>query len=411
MGPFFRRLSEGLIAAGAELVHKVNFNGGDRHYFPGGFDYTGDQEAFADYLSSLIDSNKYDMICLFGDCRPYHVIARRVCEARNVVVMVFEEGYLRPHFITVEPYGVNGYSTLPRDPEVYRLYGGERMQHPAENAHFHTYAIAWWQSFYYGLWMRVHRKKYPCYTHHRDLGFEEGFRWVAWDVKKAARRKKDRQVVSKFLAWVGDRYFVPLQLTSDYQVSHHSPYDSVQQFIGEVIRSFHLNSAPNAVLLFKHHPKDPYEDYTEFIRQEVARYGIEGRVLYCVHGHLPTILNSCTGVITINSTVGISALHHQRPLCVLGTAIYALDGLVARNLDEFIRMPWMFLPDRELFEGFRNFHLLTTQAAGNFHRVLFKGNKTGLLWPKKMNFENHLDKCAKKIRIENLRESVLPVGM
>ncbi|WP_250313331.1 capsular polysaccharide export protein, LipB/KpsS family, partial [Escherichia coli] len=32
----------------------------------------------------------------------------------------FEEGYLRPQFITVEEGGVNAYSSLPRDPDFYR---------------------------------------------------------------------------------------------------------------------------------------------------------------------------------------------------------------------------------------------------------------------------------------------------
>lgn len=197
---------------------------------------------------------------------------------------------------------------------------------------------------------------------------------------------------------------MPLQLASDYQMSHHSPYNSVREFIADVIHSFHLNTPTDAVLLFKHHPLDPYEDYKSFITEEVDRYGLHGRVMYCVNGHLPTILNNCTGAITINSTVGISALLHRRPLCVRGTAIYDLDGLVTRDMDEFMKKPWTFLPDRGLFEGFRNYHLVTTQAAGNFHRALFKGTKTGLLWPNETKFEKHLEKCSKQAKSERLPE-------
>jgi len=402
MGPFFRRLADCLFNGGARIVHKVNFNGGDRYYFPAGFDFTAPMDQFRNYLRALIDEHHYDVVCLFGDCRPHHVIAKAVCSEHNIVVMVFEEGYLRPHFVTVEPSGVNGNSTMPRDPEVYRRYGGTRIHHPAEKAHFHTYPIAWWQSFSYGLFMRLHMRRYPHYVHHRDLGFDEGLRWLAWDVRKAARRRKDRRIEAKFLDWVGDRYFVPLQLSSDYQVSHHSPYNSVGEFIAEVIRAFHENAAPDAVILFKHHPKDPYEDYTSFIEQEVARYGLHGRVLYCLHGHLPTILNNCTGVITINSTVGISALLHRRPLCVRGAAIYNMESLVTSDLNEFMKKPWTFVPDRELFEGFRNYLLMTTQAAGNFHRVLFKGTKTGLLWPQETKFEKHFEKRTQKVKSEML---------
>jgi capsule polysaccharide modification protein KpsS len=255
--------------------------------------------------------------------------------------------------------------------------------------------------------MRLGRKRYPGYRHHRDLGFGEGLRWLFWAVKKAARRSRDRKTAARFLAWVGDRYFVPLQLASDYQVSHHSPYGSVRDFIAEVMESFGVNAASDAVLLFKHHPKDPYEDYSAFIEQEAARLGLGGRVLYCVNGHLPTILNSCTGVITINSTVGISALHHRRPLCVRGTAIYGLEGLVTRDLAEFMKKPWTFVPDRELFEGFRNYHLMTTQAAGNFHRVLFRGTRTGLLWPREAKFEGRPKRRPGTAKTEKLLTSNL----
>jgi capsule polysaccharide modification protein KpsS len=409
MGPFFRRLADGLIAGGAALVHKVNFNGGDRHYFPGGFDFTDRPETFEAYLGSLLDRHRYHMVCLFGDCRSHHEAARRLCAERNVVVMAFEEGYLRPHFITVEPLGVNGHSTMPRDPEAYRPYGGNRMPHPAEKARFHTKLWVWWQSFRYGLSLRLDRDRYPHYLHHRDLGLREGLRWVAWEAEKFSRRSADRRVVAKFLSWVGDRYFVPLQLASDYQVSHHSPYESIREFIAEVLHSFHRHAAPDAALLIKHHPLDPYEEYESFLAEEVERLGLQGRVMYCVNGHLPTILNNCTGVVAINSTVGISALLHRRPLCVRGKAIYDLEGLVARDLDAFMEKPWTFVPDRRLFEGFRNYHLMTTQAAGNFYRALFKGTKTGLLWPENTNFEKHFEKAAKKAQPDKLTGPVLPV--
>lgn len=405
MGPFFRRLGEGFAASGADLVHKVNFNGGDRFYYPGGFDFTGTVDSFADYLNCLLDDHKYDVVVLFGDCREHHVVARKVCADRNVMVLAFEEGYLRPHFITLETSGVNGNSTMSRDPEEYRRFGSDRMHHPAEKVHFHTKPWIWWQSFCYALFMRAWGSRYPHYRHHRSLNFTEGLRWISWECGKTLRRSADRQIVDKFLRWVGDRYFVPLQLASDYQVSHHSPYDSVRAFVSEVVRSFSEHAAPDAVLLFKHHPLDPYENYETFIAEEVERHGLQGRVLYCVLGHLPTILNTCTGVITINSTVGISAMLHRRPLCVLGRAIYDLEGLVARDLDAFMEKPWQFVPDRQLFEGFRNCHLQTTQVAGNFHRSLFKGTRTGLIWPEHNCLERQYEKVKKNSEVRKIPQT------
>jgi capsular polysaccharide export protein len=390
MGPFFRRLADGLLAGGARFIHKINFNGGDRYYFPTGFDFKAPMDQFNAYLHNLIDEHQYDMVCLFGDCRPHHKIARDICAARNVVVMAFEEGYLRPHYVTVEPTGVNGNSHVPRDAESYRRHTGRKIRNPAEQAHFSTRPWAWWQSFSYGLFMRLHREEFPFYQHHRDLSFREGLRWVSWDIRKLQRKSRDRRVVDNFLRWVGDRYFVPLQLASDCQITQHSPYDSIEEFISEVLLAFHLHAAPSAVLLFKHHPLDPYHDYADCINREAERLGLQGRVMYSVHGHLPTILNNCSGVIAINSTVGISALLHRRPLCIRGNAVYGLAGLVTKDLADFMKQPWAYVPDRELFDGFRNYHLATTQAAGNFNRILFKGTKTGLLWPQETKFEQHL---------------------
>lgn len=38
--------------------------------------------------------------------------------------------------------------------------------------------------------------------------------------------------------------------------------------------------------------------------------------------YTPTMLKHAKSVITINSTAGLSALHHAKPLKVLGDALY-----------------------------------------------------------------------------------------
>lgn len=389
MGPFFRRLADGLLLAGARCVHKVNFNGGDRFYFPTGLDYTGSTEHFGDFLQMQLHKHNYDMVCLFGDCRPHHLIARKICDSQGTVVMVFEEGYLRPHFITVESGGANGNSSISYDMNSQLPRREKKSVIPPKQKRLRTRPWAWWHSFCYGLFLRLHRNEYPNYKHHRALDLEEGLRWVSWEIQKYRCKKSDKTTLARYLNWVGDRYFVPLQLANDCQVTHHSPFASVEEFIGEVIREFRQNAAPDAVLLFKHHPLDPYNDYANSIKLLSRDYGVSDRVLYALNGHLPTILNCSTGVITINSTVGISALIHRRPLCVRGAAVYGLDGLVTRDLSQFMKQPWAFVPDRDLVENFRNYHLATTQAAGSFYRKFYKETTTGLIWPNEANFESN----------------------
>ena len=53
---------------------------------------------------------------MFGDCRQYHRTAKQVAERNNIRVFAFEEGYIRPNFVTLEENGVNGNSSLINRP-------------------------------------------------------------------------------------------------------------------------------------------------------------------------------------------------------------------------------------------------------------------------------------------------------
>lgn len=118
IGSFFRNLSEWLRAQGC-LVFKLNFNGGDEYFYPNTIinthNYYLKAEEFRDYLSDFILKNKINAIVCFGDTRFYHHIARSYCQQNPTVTFwVFEEGYFRPEYITLEQDGVNDYSKLPR---------------------------------------------------------------------------------------------------------------------------------------------------------------------------------------------------------------------------------------------------------------------------------------------------------
>jgi capsular polysaccharide export protein len=71
------------------------------------------------FYQSLLDQHEFTDLALFCDTRAVHVPATTLARQRNVRVHVFEEGYLRPFWITVERGGVNAHSPLPRDPARY----------------------------------------------------------------------------------------------------------------------------------------------------------------------------------------------------------------------------------------------------------------------------------------------------
>jgi capsular polysaccharide export protein len=89
-------------------------------------------------------------------------------------------------------------------------------------------------------------------------------------------------------------------------------------------------------------------------------------VVYLESGHLPTLLNHCEGLVTVNSTVGNSALIHNCRTLTLSDPIFNLPGLTAQcTLDQF----WQDSdkPDSKLFKLFRNTVIHTTQINGGFY--------------------------------------------
>jgi capsular polysaccharide export protein len=68
----------------------------------------------------------------------------------------------------------------------------------------------------------------------------------------------------------------------------------------------------------------------------------------------------------VNSTVGLSALHHRRPVIALGTAIYSLPGLTWQGaLDDF----WLNAeqPDIGLYQAFLDYVVHHTQINGDLY--------------------------------------------
>jgi capsular polysaccharide export protein len=67
---------------------------------------------------------------------------------------------------------------------------------------------------------------------------------------------------------------------------------------------------------------------------------------------MPELLTHAKAVVTINSTAGISALVHNKPLKVMGNALYDIKGMTYQgHLHQF----WTadFKPDMKLFKKFR----------------------------------------------------------
>lgn len=404
IGPFFSRFGDDLAARGF-AVTKINFNGGDRFFYrrSGAIDYTGKLEDWEHWLERLMINRNIGRIYLFGDCRAYHRIAREVAARLDIRVFVFEEGYIRPNFITLEENGVNGHSTMMKGHlEISTATPDLPDEHPQPGKVFQLTAL--YSMIYY--WASAARTgRFPHYRHHRPFGwFSEGSRWIRSGIRKWFYSRRERKVLSELIPQFNKNYFVcPLQVHCDMQVVVHSDFNSIEHFIGEVLSSFREHAAPNKAIVFKHHPLDRgYTDYTSLFDNLVAELGLQGRVYYVHDVDLPTLLRHAQGTVLINSTVGMSSLFHGTPVKTLGDAIYDIPGLTEQGeLDDFWHCEKRV--DKDLFQAFRAYLVQRNQLNGNLYRRISDHGSTGIVWSDNLSSAHtwHQDK-VEAVRVPKL---------
>lgn len=386
-GPFFSRVAQALREAGAKSVEKINFNGGDHFYFPSQAQaYRGQLADWPDYLDIFLRTHGIDCILVFGDCRPIHAAAGRVAQERGVQYWVFEEGYIRPNFITLEQHGVNALSSLPTSRDVYDAWPHTSL--PEEVSVPASFGLA---ALYAMVYFTAATLAWPWfwrYQHHRSLSMLDGLCWVRSYWRKKHFQTVEANVLDGLKPNEGQKFFLAvLQVASDAQVIVHSPFQSVAEFIVDTVESFAQHAPADVVLLIKHHPMDRgYSDYSQLIGSLSKAFGLDNRVRYIHDQHLPTLLAHAEGVVTINSTVGLSALFHGTPVITRGDSIYSLPGLTCQgSLEEFWRTPQDFKPDGVLHTKFRHYVTVHTQINGSFYVMLPGSDAAGMRWNKSPN--------------------------
>lgn len=370
-GPFFAQLSRALAAHGARCV-RINLNGGDRADWPvaagAAVDYGDGPAAWPAFLAAHLTREGVTDLILFGDCRPFHRAAGEVARAAGVAVSVFEEGYIRPDWITLERDGVNGHSRLPRVPDAYLAHAATlpAVPHlPPIPASFRRRA---WEAmrYYAAAWALAHR--HGGYRAHRpDAVTAEA---AGWALRLLGRPMARARSALAMRALRGRACFVlPLQLDSDHQIRTHSAFAGMEQAIAHVLASFAAHAPDDAVLLVKEHPLDNgLRAWRRIVRAAARRGGIGARVLFVEHGHIDRMVAQARGVVTVNSTTGTLALAAGTPVVVLGHAVYDVPGLTHQDgLDAFWRDPRA--PQVELYEAFRRVLVARCLLRGGFSSV------------------------------------------
>lgn len=351
-GPFFRDLAAALTEHGCG-VHRINLSGGDLYDWPhAATNYRGLQQNWPMFLDRFLRTKGITDLVLFGDCRPMHRTALRIAQLRGVHIHVFEEGYIRPDWLTLERDGVNGHSPMERNPDVILAEAAHLPpvpQLPPITADFKRRARdSYWH--YHHVFTR--RWQFPFYRTHRPGSLLlDAFGWL-W--RLAVRTRRQRQAEETLSALADRDFFVfPLQLTSDYQIRHHSPFGSMQVALDFVLDSFAHFAPPDKLLLVKAHPLDSsYTNWRARLVKKARQLGIENRILYIDGGDLDALSAAARGMVCVNSTSGTLALEAGTPVAVLGDAIYDIRGITHwGGLDSFWTNPSP--PDRKLWEAFK----------------------------------------------------------
>jgi capsular polysaccharide export protein len=318
-------------------VARINICAGDRVDWPEpATDFRGNFRDWPVFFDNFLREHRITDILLFGDCRPYHMSARRIAALRGVRTYVLEEGYLRPHWMTLEIDGVNGYSRLVRNKEWLieqaRSLPPEQFLPPVTaNFRRRVRDTVRYYTAVHGCWFA-----YPHYRTHRPRSpFMEA---VGWGCKYLVRDFRERHTRDILQGLSGKSFFLfPLQLSGDYQIRNHSPFPDMRSAASYVMESFARHAPKDAHLLIKAHPFDTsFFNWLRFIRRNERRLGLRGRLHFVDGGNLEQLAADTAGMVCVNSTSATLALAAGRPVCALGDAIYNVPGLTfRRHLDEF----------------------------------------------------------------------------
>ncbi|MCW9732354.1 capsule biosynthesis protein [Avibacterium sp. 20-15] len=387
VGHFFKEFADWLSEIQQKTVYKLNFNAGDKFFFSTAlknqfiFDYNNTLEHFDAFLLQFCKEHNIDTIVCFGDNRRYHRIAKAVTKKLGCAFWVFEEGYFRPHYVTLEKEGVNAYSSLPRDKQFFLQQVKDLSQNPqpipVANGFFPMAKLA---TKYYVV-ARNKANYFPHYKHHRIYNLNYYIKlWLISGIKHIYYATKEKFFIRKIdQNKLGDFYILPLQVYDDSQVKVHCDFESVEQFLIYVLDSFVKYAPHSLTLIVKHHPMDRgFISYKHIITRYLSKYPeLKERLFYVYDIPMPVLLRHGKGMVTLNSTSGLSALIHNMPVLTLGRAHYDIPDITHQgSLEEFWHNPQK--PDAEAFQAYHLYHLHKTQLNGSFYnKVILPEEKIG----------------------------------
>lgn len=373
-GPFFDGLGKMLRKAGS-TVWRVGFNAGDQafwHDTDSYIPYVGSPKDWPEKVAALIDDLGVTDIVLYGDTRPIHAQAVKAANARGLTVHTFEEGYLRPYWVTYERGGTNGNSRLMdmNIEDMRSALANSDMEAPLPPAHWGDMRQHVFYGALYHWFVMFANRRYRSFRPHRALTVAQEFQLYLQRLLLMPAHAMDRRVATFRIRNGGFPYhLVLLQLEHDSSFQEHSPFSTMTEFLSVTLESFANGAPSHHHLVFKAHP---LEDGRAPIRKDIKRIshdlGISDRVHYVRGGKLARLLDEARSAVTVNSTAGQQALWRNIPIKLFGRAVYDKPEFVSDlPLADFFG--GALRPDNKSYVDFRRFLMETSQIAGGFYSV------------------------------------------
>lgn len=371
-GPFFARLAEMLCHAGGNVL-RVGFNAGDAAFWRDKSTYIAfnqPQDAWPVFFRTLIAERKVTDIVLYGDVRSIHANAIEIAKDAGLTVHVFEEGYMRPYWITYERGGSNGNSRLMEMtvPEMREALAGIDQDAPLPPAKWGDMRQHVFYGALYHWYVMFRNGDYRNFRAHRDIPVAEEFRLYLRRLLLMPAQWLERVLATARVRRGGFPYHVVLlQLAHDSSFQAHSSFGSMREFLETVIDGFAKGAPQHHHLVFKAHPlEDGRVPIRADIRDLARKLGVEGRVHYLRGGKLAALLNDARSAVTVNSTAAQQVLWRGMALRVFGRAVYDKPEFVSTQpLPEFYAQPSR--PDLRAYKDYRRYLLETSQVGGGFY--------------------------------------------
>lgn len=370
-GPFFASLAKRLRAAGAE-VWRIGFNAGDAGLWRGDgyLPYHGSLEGWSEWLTEAFKTYGITDVVCYGATRPVHRAALTLAKAQGITPHVFEEGYLRPYWVTYERGGANATSEaagLSVATMAVALEGTAPMVREAPDRWGDMRAHIFWGAVYHAF-LLAGRLRYPSYRPHRTPGVEGEFLLHFKRLMELPFRALARWVATLRVRHGGFPYHVVLlQLAHDANFRDNGPFTSQADFLTPVFRGFAEGAPPHHHLVLKAHPlEDGREPLRPLIRQLTRRLGLAGRVHFITGGKLAWLLDAADSGVTVNSTAAEQVLWRGLPLKAFGEAVYKRPDFVSdQAISAFFSDP--NAPDRDAYLTYRAFLLASSQIPGGYY--------------------------------------------